>query len=169
MLSESLMWLPGCFVEQCPLVFYVAVLPQVINGLVDQLIYSVSFSTLEHLLDLSQFPLQLMDAGVTNTRHLTHLQNLGYDEADSIHVMFDFAHNVVPELEAGVAGHTFGENSGKTAGALITVLACCPLFALACPHDTVTLTCQRSLHVTLTLCPNRKKARIETQPVLFWN
>lgn len=156
------MWLPGFSVEQCPLVVCVTVLPQVINGLADQLIYPVSFSILEQLLDLSQLPFQLMDAGIANTRHLTHFQNPRYNEADSVHVMFDLAHNVIPKLEAGVAGRTFGETSSKTTGALITVLACCPLFALTHTSDTVTLTCQRSQHVTLTLCPNRKKAIIKS-------
>lgn len=140
MLNGSLLWLPGCTLEYCPLVVSVTVLPQVVNGLIDQLIYPVSFSILEQLLDLSQLLLQLMNAGDTNTRHLAHLQDLGYDEVDSIHVTFDLAHNVVPKLEAGVAGHTFGENSGKTTSTHVTVLACCPFFALTCSCDTVTLT-----------------------------
>lgn len=119
----------------------VTVLPQVVNGLVDQLINPVSFSILEQLLDLSQLPLQLMDAGVGNSGHLAHLQDLGYNEADSVHVMFDLAYNVVPKLEAGVARNTLGEMSDKTTGAPVTMLACCPLFALTCPCDTVTSTC----------------------------
>lgn len=147
------------------LVVSVSVIPQVISGLADQLIYLVWFSILEQILDLSQFLLQLMDAGVSQiTWSLSHLQDLGYKEADSIHVVFDLAHNVIPKLKAGVAGYTCGETSGKTTGTLITVLACCPLFARTCPCDTVTLTCHWPLTVTLTFCPNRKKARIKTEP-----
>lgn len=119
----------------------VTALPQVINCLVDDLIDPVSFTIMKQILDLNQLLLQLMYASVANTRHLSHLQDLGYDEADSIHILFDLAYNVIPMLEAGVAGHTFGEISSKTTGALITVLACCPFFAITCPCDAVTLTC----------------------------
>lgn len=128
-------------VEQCLLVVSLTVLPQIINGLVDQLIHLVCFSILEHLLDLSQLLFQLLNALAADTRHLAQLQDIGYGEADSIYAMFDLAHNVVPKLEAGVAWHTSGEISGKAAGTFLTMLACCPFFAHTCSCNTVTLTC----------------------------
>lgn len=85
------------------------------------MVNAVALSVPNQVTHLTQLSLEVLDARVAHARHHARLQNHVDLFPDEVKVTAELAHNVIPQLEAGVAGHTLGERSGVPAGTLVTL------------------------------------------------
>lgn len=132
-------------------------LPQVINGLGNELVNLVTLSIPDEIAHLTQLSLKVLDASVAHARHHTRLQNHVDLFPDEVEVAAELAHNVIPQLEAGMAGHTLGEQSGVPTGALVTLASCRHFTTLTCARHLVTLSRLGTQRVAVTLWQEGEK------------
>lgn len=99
----------------------------------------LALASVDQLLHLLQLLLQLLDAGVAQSRRHAALQDLLHHEIHVLQVHLDLAHGIVPQLEAGVALDAGGEDAGEAAGALVAAPPRGPLAALAGARQPVAL------------------------------
>ena len=60
-------------------------------------------------------------------------------KVDVVQIVLDLADNIVPQLEAGVAGHALGADSGNTASTFVTAAPNRAFSAHTLPCGAVTL------------------------------
>lgn len=113
--------------------------PEVINALSNQLVYPVAVLCADQILYLLQFPLQLPDARIPNSRCDPTLQYLLHSVLNVFQVPFNLANCIIPQLEARVTLDTLGEVASEAASAFIALLPRCSLPAFTHPCYPVTL------------------------------
>jgi len=147
--------------------------PEVIDALPNQLLdpLVVLSSSVNQILHLLQLLLQLADALVADARvppaPLAGLQDLVGAAADLRQVGLDLLDHHVPQVEAGVAGHTLREHARVAAGTLVAAPARHALPARTRPALPVALGCVRALWVAAALWEGErqeKDRRLQTDP-----